>query len=57
MLGEGENLCAKEGEYMIRDDRHGFILEIRVVDAQVGVKPVDLVGNELSGNEALHSCQ
>ena len=45
MFGEGEDFGAKEGNDVVRDDGRRFILEIGVVDAEVGVEPVDLVGD------------
>ena len=53
MLGVGENLCTEEGDDMIRDDWDGFVAEISVVDAQLGVKPVDFIWDKLSGDETL----
>lgn len=53
VLCEREDFGAKEGHDVIGDDGGGFDLEIRVVDAEVGVEPVDLVGDELAGDEAL----
>lgn len=52
-LGVGEDFGAKEGDDMIRDDLSGFVLEISVVDSEVGVEPMDFAGDELSGDEAL----
>jgi hypothetical protein len=56
MLGVGENLCTEESDDMIRDHWDGLVAEIRIVDAQLGVKPVDLVRDEFSGDEALYGC-
>jgi hypothetical protein len=53
MLGVGENLCAEEGDDMIRDNWDGFVAEISIVDAQLGVEPVDFICDELSGDETL----
>lgn len=53
MFSEGEYFGAKEGDDVIRYDRWRFVLEIGVVDAELGVEPVDLVGDELAGDEAL----
>ena len=53
VLCVGENFCAKEGDDMIRDYWDGLVAEVSIVDAQLGVKPVDFVGNEFSGDETL----
>jgi len=53
VLGVGENLCTKEGDDMIRDYWDGLVAEISVIDAQLGVKPVDFIRDELSGDETL----
>jgi hypothetical protein len=53
VLGIGENLCAKEGDDVIRDYRDGLVAEVIVVDTQLGVKPVDFVRDEFSGDETL----
>lgn len=53
MFGEREHLGAKEGDDVIRDDGWRFVLEVGVVDAEVQVEPVDLVGGELAGDETL----
>ena len=53
MLGVSEDLGAKEGDNVIRDDSACFTLEIGVVDAEVGVKPIDFVCDELAGNKSL----
>jgi hypothetical protein len=53
VLGVGENLCAKEGDYMVRDHWDGLIAEISIVDTQLGVKPVDFVWDEFSWDETL----
>lgn len=45
VFGEGEDLGAKEGDDVIRDDGWRFVLEVGVVDAEVGVEPVDLVSD------------
>lgn len=55
MLGVGENLCTEESDDMIRDDLGGFAAEVSVVDAQLGVEPVDFVRDELSRDEALRT--
>jgi hypothetical protein len=38
---------------VVGDGGHGLRREIVIVDAKMGVKPVDLVGYELTGDEAL----
>lgn len=53
MLGVREDFGTKEGEDVIRYHRDGLVLEVRVVDAKVGIEPFDLVGNELARNETL----
>jgi hypothetical protein len=53
MLGVGEDLCAKEGDDMIRNYRDRLAAEVSIVDAQLGVKPGDFVRDELPWDEAL----
>jgi len=53
MLGICEDLGAKEGNDMIRDYWDGFVAEVSVVDAQLGVKPVDFIRDEFSRDETL----
>ena len=53
MLGVGENLCTKEGDDVIRDYLDGFVAEVSVIDAQLGVKPVDFIRDEFSRDETL----
>jgi len=53
VLGIGEDFGTKEGDDMIRDYLDGFIAEVSVVDTQLGVKPVDFVRDEFSGDETL----
>jgi hypothetical protein len=53
VLGIGENLCTKESDNVIRDYLDGLVAKISVVDAQLGVKPVDFIRDELSWDETL----
>lgn len=53
VLGVGEDLCTKEGDDMIRDYWDGLVAEVSIIDAQLGVKPVDFVRDELSRDETL----
>lgn len=53
MFSVSENLCAKEGDDMIRDYWDGLVAEVSVVDTQLGVKPVDFVRDEFSWDETL----
>ena len=53
VFGVREYLGAEEGDNMVRDDLDGLGLEIGIVDAKMAVEPVDLVRDELAGNEAL----
>lgn len=53
VLGVGEHFGAEEGDDVIGYDGRGFVLEIRVVDAEVGVEPVDLVGDQFARDETL----
>lgn len=45
VLGVRQNLRAEQGNDVIGDDTPGFVLEIGIVDAKVGVEPVDLACN------------
>ena len=56
MLGIGQNFCSKQGYDMIRYDLPRFILEVGVVDAEVGVEPSHLVGDEFAWDKTL-DCQ
>ena len=53
VFGVREHLGAEEGDDVVRDDLDGLGLEIGIVDAKMAVEPVDLVRDELAGNEAL----
>ena len=53
VLGVREHLRAEERDDVVGDDLHGLGLEVRVVDAEVGVEPVDLVCGKLPRDEAL----
>lgn len=53
MLGEREDLGAKEGHNVVGDDVARLRLEVGVVDAQAVVEPVHLVGDKFAGDEAL----
>ncbi len=49
-----KDLGSKQSNDVITDDLTSLILEISIVDAEVGVEPVDFVGNQFRRNEALH---
>lgn len=53
MLGECKDFGAEEGEDMVRDDLDGLVPEVRVVDTEVRVKPLDLIRYEVARNEPL----
>lgn len=53
MLGVRQDLRTKERDDVIRDDISGLVLKVGVVDAEVGVEPVDLVSYELARNKPL----
>jgi hypothetical protein len=53
VLGICEDFCTKEGDNMIRDDLDGFILEVGIIDAEVSIKPLNFVRDELSGDKTL----
>jgi hypothetical protein len=53
VFGEREHFGAKERNDVIGYHRGRFILEIRVVDAELRVEPVDLVGHQLARDETL----
>jgi hypothetical protein len=48
-----ENLSAKEGDDMVRDDLDRLIPEVGVIDAKVGIKPLNFVRDELARDESL----
>lgn len=45
VFGVGEDLGAEEGYDVVGDDGDGFVGEVGVVDAEVGVEPGNFVGN------------
>ena len=53
MLSISKNFGTEERDDMIRDDLWGFVLEIGIIYTEMGVEPVDLVGDELSRYETL----
>lgn len=53
VFGEREHFGAKERDDVIGYHRGRFVLEIRVVDAELRVEPVDLVGDQLARDETL----
>lgn len=53
VLGIGENFCTKESDDMIRDHWDRLVAEVSVVNAELGVKPVDFVRDKLSRDETL----
>lgn len=53
MLRVRKDLGSKERNNVIRDDFARFALEISIVDAELGVKPVYFVRNEFAGNKSL----
>ena len=53
MLGEREDLGAEEGEDVVRDDLVRLVREVRVVNAEVRVEPLDFVRDEVRWDEAL----
>ncbi len=58
-LSFGTMRCKKgdlqESDDMITDDFPRFVVKVGVVDAEVGVEPVDFVGDQLLRNKALES--
>ncbi len=44
---------AKQGDDMVRDDFPRFILKISVVDAEVGIEPIDFIRDEFAWNKPL----
>lgn len=53
MFGIGQNFRSKQGYDMIRYDFPRFILEVGVVDAEVGVEPSHFVGDEFAWDKPL----
>ena len=53
MFGIGQNLCSKQGNDMIRYDLPRFILEVGIVDTEVWVEPMHLVGDEFAWDKTL----
>lgn len=53
VLCERQHFGTKESDDVIGYHGGGFILEISVVYAEMGVEPVDLVGDQLAGDETL----
>ena len=48
-----EDLGAEERDDVVRDDLDGLVAEVGVVDAELRVKPIYFVRDELAGDEAL----
>lgn len=55
MLRVCDDLRAKQRDDVIRDDAKFLVLEVGVVDAEIRVKPVDLVGNEFPRDKSLQA--
>jgi hypothetical protein len=53
MLSISEDLSAKEGNDMVRDDLDRLIPKVGVIDAKVGIKPLNFVRDELARYESL----
>src|SRR6266404_5427246 len=53
MLCKRKDFGAKKGDNMIRDDLDRLVAEVRVVNTEVRVKPLDLIHYELAGDESL----
>ena len=53
MLGEGKDLGRVESDDVIRDGGNRFGRKVVVIDAKMAIEPIDLVGDKLTGNEAL----
>ena len=54
VLRVSEDLGAEERDNVVGDDLDRLGLEVGVVDAEVSVEPVDLVGYEFTGDKALN---
>lgn len=53
MLGKCKDFGTEEGEDMVRDDLDGLVPEVRVIDTEVRVKPLDFIHYEFARNEPL----
>lgn len=53
MLCICEHFSPEERNDVVTDDLPRFVAEIRVVDAEISVKPVDFIGDELLRDETL----
>jgi hypothetical protein len=53
MFGIRQDLCSKQSYDMIRYDLPRFVLEVGVVDAEVAVEPLHLVGDEFAWDKSL----
>lgn len=54
MFGVRHYLGAEEGNNVVGNDLAGFILEVGVVNTEVGVEPIDFASNEFTRNETLN---
>jgi len=53
VLSVCKDFGTKESDDMVADDFTRFVLEVGVVDTEIGVEPVDFVGHEFLRNETL----
>lgn len=53
MFGIREDFGPEQSDNMVRDYLPRFILKVGIVYAEVRVKPIDFIGNELARNESL----
>lgn len=53
VLGICEDFGSEQRNDVVRNDLARFVLEVRVIDPEVRVEPVDLVRDELTRDESL----
>lgn len=57
LFGISDDFCTEQGDDMVRDNFPRFILKVSVVDAEVGIEPVDFIRDEIAWNKPLSGCQ
>ena len=58
LLSISDDFCAEQGDDVVRDNFPRFVLKVSVVDAEVGIEPIDFIRNEIAWNKPLSAgCQ
>jgi len=57
VFGVGEDLGTEESDDVARDDLNALVAEVCIIDAKVGVEPIDLVCDKFVWDKALSAAQ